>query len=463
MADFNFTFNGTVNVPVLIPNNGNIPAGIGSPPFPTNEGTKIIQTVNPDNQLINWVSTVPAELIGQTVTTLVSQGGILSFDNASIRYEIDRSILTEITQGSQAPEASSQPLMNTVLFFNRRADENFNLPNLQWAKASGPNTLDQFNYCFPDGVCPGMTTTLDLINNEPGGTTPIFSSLTGVQLIPWNQGGNNASNQAAFNIELLIKMNVTLKVSCEGNALGSIFCLNFCSEQTNLINGTCFSEYQSFCLNTNGDDGFPNIFTDDGCQEYFIDYIQAVGPKAEIDHPLETACKRKFPGVDSFEASTSATDRALCGCHLDPEIYDNLWKDLTKDYPGYANLGINERCAFSACASSAYPSADIVGGKCNLPQCVNITSIENNGTIGGIKVTQTTGRCANITGGGNGGGGDNGGGVVQNTRSWIDHHWIWIVLGVGILIVLIIIILIIVAGESHKKPQKSKIDQYKTQ
>lgn len=78
--------------------------------------------------------------------------------------------------------------------------------------------------------------------------------------------------------------------------------------------------------------------------------------------------------------------------------YDNFQKSLIKLYPSFGNLGLVNQCLLPQCASSQYKSV-VTTGKCNLPECLNIVSFNNDGSFNNSSVViKQSGNCANIVG-----------------------------------------------------------------
>ena len=155
--------------------------------------------------------------------------------------------------------------------------------------------------------------------------------------------------------------------------------------------------------------------------------------------------------MDQFNsASITDVERSICACHLNPQFYQNIQSSLNNEFPGSKLVAEPSRCLFPPCVDSSYKT-NSTGKICPLPACVNIAAINNNGSItgGGARIIQSGQDCANISkpGGGNEG-------PVEDTKTWIEKHWVWVVLGISLLIVLIIVILIVIAAESNKKKKK---------
>lgn len=90
------------------------------------------------------------------------------------------------------------------------------------------------------------------------------------------------------------------------------------------------------------------------CQEY----TQQVNPTVEIDNGLSAYCL-KYTGLDILFSTGSTKDQSLCACHMPSEQYENLANQISAEYVGISNIGLNDYCLVPQCASSAYKNASI--------------------------------------------------------------------------------------------------------
>src|SRR5690606_17187482 len=127
--------------------------------------------------------------------------------------------------------------------------------------------------------------------------------------------------------------------------------------------------------------------------------IQRKGPNSTISNGLTRYCT-KYSTLNDLINSGNSTDINLCACHLSPSVYDTVQSSLSTLFPGQSSVfGINKYCLVNQCANSIYKNVNITGGICNVPQCLNIASFNNNGTINSsnINISQV-GECLGLTG-----------------------------------------------------------------
>ena len=405
----------------------------GNPPYPA--GTLgATEFYNPITEKIQWEGQVP---------TSIQNLSMFEINQLGIDYEIKIDFVFTIKSGTQA-YCGNIPTINLVVFQGPILSEankifSSNLPTK--GKTGGP-CIGTTTYCLGND-CPTTEFSLSFTNDTYLTILPGFS----IQVNPWNNNGGISYDVGTFTLEVVA--NISLFVSCQtGPELESDFCLTYCSTDTN--QELCYPQYRDFCLKEKGADGNINLFTNKSCDVFFEDYLGNVGPKAEVDNYLLAACSQ-YKNVDEFNAADSNI-QDICACHLDKGIYDRLRDSLIAEFPGFKTVDENERCLFPPCASNAtkWPTRDI-GRFCRLPACINIASINNDGTIkGGTQINQNN-ACQNIKNQT----GDPGQSPSEETKSWLERHWVWLTLGLGVLVVLIIVILIILASEGNKnKPKK---------
>jgi hypothetical protein len=278
-----------------------------------------------------------------------------------------------------------------------------------------------------------------------------------LSLFIWNAGGGCIGLCQQYSITgltLNAVLNIRLVIPCDEINLETSFCTSICKPTAgNFKNANaCLDDYLSFCF-SEGLTGDAIIWNNNSCQTYFEDYIQEINPTSEIDEKLTEFCSVKVPGVDDFNSLTNINQKNLCGCHLDPKIYENIRKDLQNEFPGSILAGEIAQCLFPGCTDSPF-KAVVTGKTCPVPKCINIASINNNGTIkGGGDIIQDDKDCEDLAGKGSGNKPPD-----EEIKTWIEKYWLWLVIGISLLVVLIIIILIIVASESNKKkPGNPKI------
>jgi hypothetical protein len=86
-------------------------------------------------------------------------------------------------------------------------------------------------------------------------------------------------------------------------------------------------------------------------------FLVTNGPQAEIDTRMHDYCSTYKGFGDLFNADSTVktpeqrmVDEQLCACNMNEALYDNFEKELVKNYPGYGNLGIVNKCMLPQCA-----------------------------------------------------------------------------------------------------------------
>lgn len=190
---------------------------------------------------------------------------------------------------------------------------------------------------------------------------------------------------------------MNLEVLCSELNLEQAICSQYCT--TNLT--SCVNDMVLYCFTPPSGQSAANmpIGTSLICQEFVQNYIQQNGPLAQFDQGLNSYCSTKYQGFGDLFDSNNQTDQELCACHMPAAQYAAFEQQLTQLYPGFQNLGVVDECLLPQCASSQYKST-VTTAKCNLPQCINIASFNNNGTFNQSSVTiNQSSNCANIVGG----------------------------------------------------------------
>jgi hypothetical protein len=83
--------------------------------------------------------------------------------------------------------------------------------------------------------------------------------------------------------------------------------------------------------------------------------------------------------------------KQLCACHFDQEVYDNYYNQLIQLYPQLANLA-TKQCLFPECTGvNLYKSYTMLNANvCPNISCINVSTLNNNGTIsGGVTIDQS--------------------------------------------------------------------------
>jgi uncharacterized membrane protein YgcG len=391
---------------------------------------------------INWTTpNIPNELRGKTISDL---------DNPLFRYSYT---LTTQIFGTQRYSAGSAPRTDITV-----------------RTTSNTEYYDAYEPPHPN---------IDGIGHYNINETFAVSGLPNIYRI---KVGNNCSGNSsgcyqhnATGYSLVFTLNITLTINCVGEDLNNSFCSAFCSNPSN--RSVCLSDVTKYCFPNNVPPDEMPIGNNLKCQSFVSNYIENVSPLAEFDTGLKQYCSKYEGFGDLFNDNDNITDAELCACQLPLTQYNNYADELFKLFPGYSTFGSNKYCLVSYCASSPYRNVSI-GAKCNVPQCLNILSFENNGTFDNSDIIiNQTGQCESLTnnnnnngGGGNGGGGTggNGGGggggtggetggggtVTIGGKTFTTKS---ILIGVGIAVVVIIIIIIIIVVATSKKNKSTTV------
>jgi hypothetical protein len=243
-----------------------------------------------------------------------------------------------------------------------------------------------------------------------------------------NFGCNFSGNNSIIGATISFTLVVTATILCSGVNLNNSVCTSVCNSPDSL--NQCFQDYLQYCLNdpTNSSDF---IFSNQACINFFSNYITTEGPRSELDVSLDKTCSPyDFTTLDAPTQSTTQLElnrRNICACHLPEFQYVNYQNQLEALYPGFTNLGLNQYCLVSACATSSFKRTD-TGKVCALPNCLNIVEFNNNGTFNNstVEINQTNSQCANITGNSSSNG--------SNTRTIPTYVYIGVLLLVLVLL-----------------------------
>lgn len=369
-------------------------------------GTKNIDLNSMIDTPITWSGTVPPDLNGKTIRNIEGYSEFTIIYNYNIKIT-----------GKQRYDDSSYPTTTVAL------KTNTNTINKKY-QPSSPGSLG--------------TATYNVNDNFPGPSWPVS-----IQIHVYNDcytGLPGCVSYDATGYTFNLTVNVQVNADCTQTNLNDQFCSDYCSQNPDV----CLNSYIDYCFPT-------NIGTSQSCQNFVKNYIENINPLAEFDQGLNQYCSKWLTFNDLFTTGTTPAspgldpDSVICACHMPQEQYDNYAASLFALFPGYENLGLNERCLVSQCASSPYKSVD-TGSQCNLPDCINIASFNNNGSFSGSSVTivQTGGDCANITGGSpppNGGGGSG------------LSTWVIILIIIGAILLLLIVVFVLYLLFKPKSPE----------
>jgi len=428
-----------------VPTSDTAPRGNDQPPNPlANDFNLPLQrpfvNANPLNLPISWDNSKPGFPVNFKGISINKLKDLISNQTIpAIAALIE--VRYNVKSGTQNRTNFSKPTLTLYMWDSNSTRPPTTKPNTTLSVESlgsggiGPTLI---NYCIGDNQCPSTTWT-DISGYKSGG---IF-----LNPMPWNSIAPSAgkTNYSVTNLTLEIEFRVSLTVKCSGDDLVKPggFCPALCNENKS----ECFDAYLDYCFQTNN--GQTNIFTQPICQGFFRDYLTKNPSTSALDAKLTEYCTTKYKGFEALSSSNSAVDRDLCGCHMQPEQYQNFTSEFTKDFDVSSTFGIQPRCLFPLCAASGFRTADI-GLKCNVPPCLNIAEFNFNGTFDNNKVTiSQKNNCPNIisrkdgTGTGNGDGDGNG---TSDRSFWDKYKWI-ILGGSGLLLIIIILAIVIFAAK----------------
>jgi hypothetical protein len=218
-----------------------------------------------------------------------------------------------------------------------------------------------------------------------------------IQLQVLCRGSGCAYTLRNFTFQILIRITVTR--DCTTANIDSEVCKTICI--SNPTSPACSTVYFDYCLTRD-----PALVATPVCKNYLISYINVnQGSNYNIDEQITRYCRKYDKGLEDFIKRTedNPDDRNLCGCNISADasdirstkLYSNFYQSLVKLFPGFSELGYKEKCLFGPCANSDFVYAG-VGRACNVPACIQVSVINNDGTIGGnVNVDQS---CSQYTG-----------------------------------------------------------------
>ncbi|CAK7994510.1 Hypothetical protein POVR1_LOCUS34 [uncultured virus] len=243
-------------------------------------------------------------------------------------------------------------------------------------------------------------------------------------------------NYDAYNYTLTVLLRIYVTNNCQGNNLQVPVCTEFCAVELD----KCLPRYIEYCFTPT-----PIIGRVQACRDFFATYIPAKGSPAILDNALVSYCRKYRGFADLFDADSTvgtpaerAVDLNLCACHLsshevpDPDatvLYRNFQASLAAQIPYFNNLSFIPQCLVPECAGSPFKPTVVPNTGCPLPTCINIVSVDNNGTINGnVNVDIDTPGCANV----------NNGGTTTYTWTYL--------LAIAIIIIIVILAILYVFG-----------------
>lgn len=241
-----------------------------------------------------------------------------------------------------------------------------------------------------------------------------------------------------YNITLQLVTRVTVTRNCTVTTIGtSKICQSICL--ANPLSPNCAAVYDEYCLS-----GPAERFGTDTCVNYFIARRQAAGGvNPLIDKQGIAYCSSKYKSLQDFLDNAKGNDAKICGCYIRSSQYED--PDANLLYENFANdvLKVNKlpqfvgktKCLFPGCAQS-YIGYQGINGACDVPECVIVNNIENNGSITGDITIDS--QCVTAAAG-----------AQPTTTTWL------IIAGVILLIIIIVIAVLAAVGVIGSK-RKSK-------
>lgn len=238
-------------------------------------------------------------------------------------------------------------------------------------------------------------------------TQPVIPSRLGITI----DTNMDIKNYIAKAVNMTIHFTITVVNGCSDiNNIGKPLCTSFCL--ANPSSEQCVTNYALQCLGPNPGLGTGAIATP-VCSNYYAAYIAKNRSNDNIDSALRTYCKKYkgnfgalfLPGPAGSNETQREIDVGLCACHLtspsvpDPQgtvLYDEFYQELIGKNNAVASgeLGVQDKCLVPQCRSSPFLSREIPLGGCSVPQCFNVVTFNNNGTINGnVNINQNIAGC----------------------------------------------------------------------
>ena len=204
------------------------------------------------------------------------------------------------------------------------------------------------------------------------------------------------------SISVTIYGDIFMDVYCNDNFNDPI-CLKFCNNTTN--SELCVEQSLRWCFN----DLSPllsNFFQPTNCKPFIQNYISNNISHIKYDKKFKQICNLLRVDPTNYKNYTYGTDpvidndiKELCACNMDDSVYINFFESFANDIPTVrsANIG-SKKCIFPECAGTLYKPTELLGfNTCPKIECINVTQINNDGTISGSFTVNQTAECPNIT------------------------------------------------------------------
>jgi hypothetical protein len=221
---------------------------------------------------------------------------------------------------------------------------------------------------------------------------------------------NCGNDLDTMDFTLIILVTVKIQEYCTTNLESSI-CQRYCNETPSL----CVQPAINYCF-----DGTLSYSSKLLTSSFCPNFIQTVlsrndlegSPNLIIDNKINQLCKGLGVTPSNYKNITQggtndleldAKVRDLCACHFDQEVYDNFYDQVIQKYPVLAGIA-TKQCLFPECTgSSRYKSFKMLGSNvCPSISCINVATINNNGTIDGPLTIEQTNVCKVLVGEGTG-------------------------------------------------------------
>lgn len=210
-------------------------------------------------------------------------------------------------------------------------------------------------------------------------------------------------NYAAHQMYWQIHYTITVIRDCTIGNITNQICQDLCLAS---LSESCYVNYNTYCLQ-----GDPKKIAEPVCKDFFTKWIAVKGSDNNIDNQARRYCSAKYDGFSDLFYGKSGIPNAerlkdvpICACNLeakpgpDPEgtvLYNNFFNALAAQYPGFGVFGasIQQKCLVPQCASAAFKPAGVGPGGCSVPQCIDLVTVTNNGTINGNVTIDSSTSC----------------------------------------------------------------------
>ena len=179
-------------------------------------------------------------------------------------------------------------------------------------------------------------------------------------------------------------------------------CLKLCNNTENLE--ICVDQSLKWCFNN--EPLYSRFFQPNNCKPFIQNYISNNISHIKYDKKFKEICKNLSVNPTNYKNYTNGSDplldndiKELCACNMDESIYDTFFETFANEIPTVrsANIG-SKKCIFPECVTSLYRPTELSGfNKCPKIECINVTQINNDGSLSGTVTISQTAECPNIT------------------------------------------------------------------